>query len=120
MLLASNTASSNPSSSSSSPNTIPEHSSHAWIAGAVIGPVVLILAIGVALFVIRRRKGTHGSPVAQEDPEEKDNKFQDKAQLHGDSIVYPQRHELDSEVSPVGASELPAHEPVGSELPHRI
>jgi hypothetical protein len=79
---------------------------------------VLLLAIGVAIYLMRRRKKDNSSPVAQAvELKEKDSLLQSKAQLHADSLVL---HELDGEVSPKAMPELPVSEPVGSELPQWI
>ncbi|KAE9373225.1 hypothetical protein N431DRAFT_226243 [Stipitochalara longipes BDJ] len=106
------TSTSNPTAS---PNPTPHPSSKAWIAGAVIGPVLFAFAIVLALFFYRSRNRKRNEPItATDDAEKKD----DKAQLHGDSIA-TKYHELEGERSPELVWELPSLEPVGTELQGR-
>ena len=107
--LASSTAISSAPASTGSTN-------HAWIAGAVLGPIMVIFAAILAVFLIRRRKKKRRVAMTQEvDPEKKNGGLPEKAQLHADSLANP-RQELEGEGSPEPMSELPALEPVGSEL----
>lgn len=82
---------------------------HAWIAGAVLGPIFVILVLAIILVLWRRNraKRTGNGPLGG---------WKDKAQLHGDSLVVP-RHELDGEKPAKEIAELPAREPVGEEVP---
>ncbi|KAI9769801.1 MAG: hypothetical protein M1840_003795 [Geoglossum simile] len=76
-----------------------------WIAGAVIGPVFLLILAATVLYLSRKK-----SQRAKQMPQE--GVIETKAQLHGDDI------------KPVGpvllenteVTELPANELVGSEL----
>ncbi len=82
-----------------------------------MGPTLLVLATGVAVFFIRKRNKQNNKDLAAGvDTGEKDWEIKSKAQLHADSIGRP-RYELESERSPETVSELPVLEPVGSELP---
>ncbi|KAI9857650.1 MAG: hypothetical protein M1813_008070 [Trichoglossum hirsutum] len=77
-----------------------------WIAGAVIGPVFLLILVATVLYLSRKK-----SQRARQMPQEE--VVETKAQLHGDDI---------KSISPVLlentelATELPANELVGSEL----
>lgn len=70
--------------------------------------VIVLLAI----FITRRRKRKNG--VISMQPDDDPDKKVEKAQLHADSIALP-RHELEGAKAQEPA-ELPALEPVGSEL----
>jgi len=83
--------------------------SRIWIAGAVVGPISLIFLVGLLVMFVFKRRKNNGIP------EEKEN-FVDKAQLHADSIARPQ-YEMEGEGALEAIPELPAKEPVGSELP---
>jgi hypothetical protein len=104
-MLASSSSSSSPTSDASI-DPAPEHTSHTWIAGTVVGPILLLLVIGFGVFWIRRRKNTRGSPVTQEDGQDESVLEQaqlhadHRGQLHSDSIASPQRHELEGNVAP--------------------
>ncbi|KAH8591048.1 hypothetical protein B0O99DRAFT_598577 [Bisporella sp. PMI_857] len=99
--------------------------SRVWIAGPVIGGLVVILAIvGIALW-IRRRKirqaAVDRKATEQNSPAEKAQLHGDsldpvkhKAQLHGESHVV---HELEANTgNDITKVELPAPDPIGSEL----
>jgi hypothetical protein len=85
---------------------------HAWIAGAVIGPL-FVVALGILVFWLWRRR-KHQSVVVADSQQ-----LEIKAQLHADSLPV-QRHELEghatTELGNERVPELPALEPVGSEL----
>ena len=82
--------------------------SHAWIAGAVIGPIALVIVIGaIALFMRRRGKRNRSAVVEGDDTKKTDDIFKDKPQLHSDSLV---RHELDGERPSNQTPELPVVE----------
>ncbi|PVH87932.1 hypothetical protein DL98DRAFT_632164 [Cadophora sp. DSE1049] len=85
----------------------PESSSKAWIAGAVAGPVLLLLLSAGIWFFIRKKKLQSQQVTGLNTPE--------KAQLHSDSVVKP-TYELEGEGEVQNISELPAREPVGNEL----
>lgn len=104
---------------SSPPITKSTSTNHAWIAGAVIGPLFLV-ALGILAFWLwkrtKRRNMVAGNN-QQFDEEKKEDMI--KAQLHADSLQI-QRHELEghatTELGNERVPELPALEPVGSEL----
>lgn len=81
-----------------------------WIAGAVLGPVILILIPAIALYWFVREKRKRITPI-MENPDFQ----QEKPQLHGDSLIAP-RYELQSERSPNIPLEMPAREPAAAEL----
>jgi cytoskeletal protein RodZ len=113
----------------SAPVNHKQASNHSLVASAVIGPVFVILAIILALFLIRkRRKNQENKKTSKEI--NNDDEQQDKAQLHADSLLPPQElhgdgfsgHELPSAhrnelavPKPTG-TELSALEPTGTEL----
>ena len=84
-----------------------------WIAGAVLGPIILIFILAIVLYWFRRgRKGGQKILVPiMDNPED----LQEKPQLHGDSLITPQ-YELESERSPDITWELPAREFAAMEL----
>ncbi|KAE8446191.1 hypothetical protein EG329_012416 [Mollisiaceae sp. DMI_Dod_QoI] len=91
-----------------------QEENHGWIAGAVLGPIILVLIFAIALCWIRRGKGRKQTPPIPrgDDP----NLAQEKPQLHGNSLVIP-KYELESERSPDIPLELPARELAAVELP---
>lgn len=103
---------------SSSPNTSgSKHRNYAWVAGLLVGILVLLAAIGVALLCLRKRRKAKQLFQAEvgTNLDKKDSDIQDKAQLHAESIAVP-RHELGTGTELREISELPAIEPVGAEL----
>ncbi|CZR64263.1 uncharacterized protein PAC_14161 [Phialocephala subalpina] len=108
-------------SSTSSPDTFSsKHRNYAWIAGLLVGILILLAAIGVALFYLRKRRKAKELAEAEvgTDPDKKEPDVQDKAQLHAESMAVL-RHELGTGTEPRTISELPALELVGSELQGR-
>lgn len=108
------------SNPTSPPIPTPRPSSRAWIAGAVIGPVFVLFVAAAALFFYRRRNRKHVETMTTTvDTEKNEDDEQGKAQLHSDSVTV-KRHELEGTVFPEAFPdlpwELPAREPVGSEL----
>ena len=99
--------------------------SKTWIAGAVVGPVVFIATIAAIAFWIRRRKiGRSISAIARDNDS---FEYQGKLQLHGDTADLSKFkselhadsnvvHEMDVAGQGDIEAELPAVEPVGSEL----
>lgn len=79
--------------------------SKAWIAGAVVGPILLLMLIALGIFFYRKRRSV---PWELQAPGE-------KAQLHSDSIPAP-KYELEDNKNIGLLSELPANEIVGNEL----
>lgn len=63
----------------------------------------------------KRKKEPEGYSAAPIDDEKNAGDGEDKAQLHSETISRPQ-YELEGEISPELRSELPALEPVGSEM----
>jgi hypothetical protein len=92
---------------------------YAWIAGAVVGPL-FVVALGILVFWLWRRR-KHRPVVATDGQQPDEEKKEDtiKAQLHADSLPV-QKHELEghatTELDNERVPELPALEPVGSEL----
>jgi hypothetical protein len=91
----------------------------AWIAGAVVGPIFFV-ALGILAFWLwRRRKRRTVVTADSQQPDEENKEDMIKAQLHADSLQI-QRHELEghttTELCNERVQELPALEPVGSEL----
>jgi hypothetical protein len=89
----------------------------------VIGPVVLLFVAAAAFFCYRRRNRKHDETITTTvDTEKNEDDEQGKAQLHGDSVTV-KRHELEGTVFPEAFPdlpwELPAREPVGTELQGR-
>lgn len=90
--------------------------SKAWIAGAVIGPiVVLALVLGSIIFLPRRSAGSKTNSQDQ---------TYEKAQLHADSLPGPAHNAADPDPgivhempgTPSRAAEKPANEPPAHEL----
>ncbi|ROW02472.1 hypothetical protein VMCG_06040 [Cytospora schulzeri] len=86
--------------------------SKAWIAGAVIGPVVGVSLILLGMFFLRRRRLSNKQP-----PYDSENKTNEKPELHADSLPAPRIYEMDGmqnsielEVSEA-PQELPAEGP---------
>ncbi|KAH6696921.1 hypothetical protein F5X68DRAFT_257230 [Plectosphaerella plurivora] len=108
---------------SSSPDPEPEQSSKAWIAGAVIGPLVLLGLVAILVWWLRRRRLKQSAlPPTDAVPP---SPTMDKAQLHSDSISpykyavevdSGQVHELDASIRP---AEFPANETPAHELPEK-
>jgi len=89
----------------------------------VIGPVFLLFVAAAALFFYRRRSRKHDeTKTTTVDTEKYEDDEQGKAQLHGESVAV-KRHELEGTVFPEAFPdlpwELPAREPVGTELQGR-
>jgi len=84
--------------------------SHGWIAAAVLIPVIFIVALLAVVFWIRRRKKVASRVKTVEAKLLETHELE----LHGDSRVVP--HELQGDRGPGRDYELPALEPVGSEL----
>jgi len=104
---------------SSPPITKSTSTNHAWIAGAVVGPLFLV-ALGILAFWLwRRRKRRIVVAAHSPQPDEENKEDMIKAQLHADSLQI-QRHELEghptTELGNERVPELPVLEPVGSEL----
>jgi hypothetical protein len=105
------------STPTSTPTSIPENSaplSRARIAGPVVGSILGVVAIILMIIFIRRRQGQRDmeEPMKNIHDDDTNSSTEGKAQLHSDSVVV--RELEDTEVrQPV---ELPAVEPVGSEL----
>ncbi|CAG8955837.1 hypothetical protein HYFRA_00011706 [Hymenoscyphus fraxineus] len=95
----------------SNSGTPPISKSHTWVAGAVIGPALVLLSVASFFFIRRRRNRKVRDAQAMRERGGEDDATGYKAQLHGDSVVKV-HHELPAEDWP----ELPAREPVGSEL----
>lgn len=79
----------------------------------MLGPVVLLTIIAVGIFILRRRQERSKGAIPGQEQLEDEKK--EKAQLHAESLKI-QRHEMDGEGEPESRVELPAMEPVGSEL----
>jgi hypothetical protein len=86
----------------------------------VIGPVFFLFVLVAALFFYSRRNRKQNETITTttDDAEKKEGDEHVKAQLHGDSVAV-KRHELEGERSPELVWELPALEPVGTELKGR-
>ncbi|KAE9369578.1 hypothetical protein N431DRAFT_380741 [Stipitochalara longipes BDJ] len=101
------------SSPTTSPNAIPSQvpfskpRKYAWIAGAVIAPLLVILLIIAGLFYRQKKKI---GPELEAGQKMNGGRYQ-KPELHGDSLIRPQ-FRLDGRLR----SELPAREPAASEL----
>ncbi|KUJ19921.1 uncharacterized protein LY89DRAFT_682751 [Mollisia scopiformis] len=112
----SSTSAISPSDSSTNPSqtSIPKQGGNRdWIAGAVLGPIVLILILATALYwFCRGKKRKRTTPVLMDNPDV----LQEKPQLHGDSLIISP-YELQSNRSPDTILELPARERVAVELP---
>lgn len=103
---------------SSPPITKSTSTNHAWIAGAAISPLFAVILGILALWLWRWRKRRNTAADNNQQPdEEKEDMI--KAQLHADSLQMS-KHELEghatAELDNERVSELPALEPVGSEL----
>lgn len=100
------------------PTPTPQPQSHAWIAGAVVGPLAAVASISLVFFFIRRRR--HHRLVPTEEPG--DESYKDKAQLHSESLPAKQELSGDSTYPELGANtkqiaELPGVEISPLELP---
>ncbi|CAG8983387.1 hypothetical protein HYALB_00000554 [Hymenoscyphus albidus] len=84
---------------------------HTGVAGAVISPALVLLSVASFFFMRRRRNRKVRDAQAMRERGGEDDITGYKAQIHGDSMVKV-HHELPAEDWP----ELPAREPVGSEL----
>lgn len=78
--------------------------SKAWIAGAVVGPALLLMLIALGIFIFKKRKAV---PFESE--------VSGMAQLHSDSMQVP-RYELEHHKNNTLFGEPPAYEVVESEL----
>jgi len=107
------------SATSSPPLTKSTSTNRAWIAGAVIGPLFFVALVILAFWLWRRRKRRTVVTAYRQQPDEENKEDMIKAQLHADSLQI-QRHELEghptAELGDERVPELPALEPVGSEL----
>lgn len=95
------------------------------MVGAIAGPLLALLLFGlVTMALLRWRKRRAATKYIKANQDGKDSDVFDKAQLHADSIspryeldTLIEIHELAGSMVKGTASELPALEPVGSEMP---
>ncbi|KAH8656638.1 hypothetical protein BGZ60DRAFT_435006 [Tricladium varicosporioides] len=101
------------------PTVPPRSVSKAWIAGAVIAPLLLLAAIFFAAYYIWRRKRILLGDQKIGAAEKRDGEWRGKAQLHGESMGRPELS-CDQTREERTISELPAPEVVGSELDTQV
>jgi hypothetical protein len=99
------------------------YQNHNWIAGAVVGPVVLFALIVFTAIWIRRTKMRKAAELVSAATEADEEKKADKPQLHSESKPWVELPSVRFNDTPielpgveVAPSELPVKEPVGTEM----